>query len=139
MAPSLLEAHHIETVRVSWADTDAGGGMHFSAGLRYAEAAEAGFRRRLGILDDWGRYPRRTISATFHSMLRFDDELEVRLRLESVGTTSISWAWEIVRGAELCIEGRHVAVHVGADQRPRPLPAAVRSSLEQMHEAEARR
>jgi len=121
-----LQPHHIERLRVTWPDTDAAGGMHFSAGLRYAETAEAGFRRTLGILGDWGQYPRRTISATFHAMPQFDDELEVRLRLDAIGTTSMSWAWEIVCRAQLCIDGRHVAVHVDAEQRPQALPPNVR-------------
>ena len=44
--------------RVEWVDTDAAGHQHYTAILRWAEAAEAELLRSLGI--DWlfGRTPR---------------------------------------------------------------------------------
>lgn len=120
---------HAERVRVAWVDTDAGGRIHFTAVFRWAELAETGLCRRLGLLDGWGSYPRRRVEAEFHAVLVFEDELEVRIRPERVGVTSITYGWEILRGGEVCIEGRHVAVHVGEDGRPAPLPDAVREAL----------
>ncbi len=120
---------HLERLRVSWADTDAGGRIHFTAALRYAEIAETGLRRRLGLLDDWGGYPRRRVEADYHRVLRFEDEVEVRITPERLGRTSITWAWRISRDGELCVDGRAVVVHVDSDGRPAPLPAAVRDAL----------
>ncbi len=117
---------------MDWADTDAAGCMHFIAGLRYAERAETGLRRSLGILQDWVNYPVRGVEASYHVMPRFEDELEVRIRLESVGDTSLKWVWEIVRGTETCIEGRHTAVHVDSQFRPQPFPSEVRATLESL-------
>jgi acyl-CoA thioester hydrolase len=34
-----------------------------------------------------------------------------------------------LRGGEVCVEGRHTVVHVGADGRPAPLPDEVRERL----------
>jgi acyl-CoA thioester hydrolase len=62
-------------------------------------------------------------------VLRFEDEIDVELRPEHVGTTSISYAWEIRRGDEVCIRGRHTVVRVGANGRPAPLPPTVRRAL----------
>jgi acyl-CoA thioester hydrolase len=62
-------------------------------------------------------------------VLRFDDEVAVAIRPRRIGTTSITWAWEISRGDEVCIEGQHTAVHVGANGRPAPLPDEVRERL----------
>ena len=62
-------------------------------------------------------------------MLRFEDEIEVRIRAETLGRSSITWAWEIVRGDEVCVTGSHVVVNVDAEGRPAELAPEVRSAL----------
>ncbi len=121
---------HRERLRVAWVDTDAGGRIHFTAAFRWAEAAETALRRRLGILGDWGSYPRRRVEADYLEVLRFEDELEVEIAPERVGGMSITWAWSVMRAGETCVTGRHTVVHVDADGRPSPLPKAVRAALE---------
>ncbi len=120
---------HRERLRVAWADTDAGGRIHFTAVFRYAELAETALRRRLGLLGDWADYPRRHVEAEYLAVLRFDDEIELRIHPERLGRTSITWAWEIVRGDGVCVRGRHTVVHVGGDERAAELPADVRAAL----------
>jgi acyl-CoA thioesterase FadM len=110
-------------------DTDAGGRIHFTAPFRWAEAAETALCRRLGILDEWGSYPRRAVEAEYHVVLRFEDEVELELVAERVGRTSITWVWTISRAGETCVTGRHTVVHVGADGRAAPLPEAVEAAL----------
>jgi acyl-CoA thioesterase FadM len=85
--------------------------------------------RSLGLMDNWADYPRRAVEAEYLSVLRFEDEFEVELAVERVGTSSITYAWEIRRGDELCIRGRHTAVHVDADGRPAPLSPQLRAAL----------
>jgi YbgC/YbaW family acyl-CoA thioester hydrolase len=115
--------------RVAWVDTDAGGRIHFTAAFRWAEAAETALMRELLLLHEWGDYPRRKVEAEYLRVLRFEDEFEVRLVLERVGTTSITYAWEITRDAELCVRGSHTVVHVDTAGRPAELPDRVRSAL----------
>ena len=62
-------------------------------------------------------------------MLRFEDEIEVELRPERVGRTSVTYAWEIRRDGQVCVRGRHTAVHVGGDGKPTPLPDRMREAL----------
>src|SRR2546428_4431538 len=112
----------VERTRVAWVDPDAGGRIHFTAVFRWAEAAETALGRSLGMLDDWGDYPRRAVEAEYLSVLRFEDEIEIELRPDHVGTTSITYGWEIRRDGEVCIRGRHTVVHVDADGRPAALP-----------------
>lgn len=119
----------MERVRVAWVDTDAGGRIHLTAPFRWAEAAETALRRKLGLLDGWGSYPRRRVEADFRKVLRFDDEVEVRIRPERVGRTSIAWAWEVLRDGEVYVRGRHVAVRVDEDGRPTPLGERERAIL----------
>ncbi len=120
---------HVEPGRVQWVDTDAGGRIHFTAAFRWAEAAETALMRRLGGLEEWGSFPRRRVEADFVRVLVFGDAHETRIRVARVGRTSITYAWEIVRGDELCVTGGHTAVHVGADGRPEELPARLRQRL----------
>lgn len=120
----------VERRRVAWVDTDAGGRIHFTAAFRYAESAETTLMREAGLLGpEWGDYPRRHVQAEYRKVLVFDDELEVRLRVERLGTTSITYAWELRRDGEICIEGRHTVVHVDGDGRAAPLPENVRKAL----------
>jgi acyl-CoA thioester hydrolase len=120
---------HVERGRVAWVDTDAGGRIHFTAVFRWAEAAEAGLFRAHDLLEAWGDCPRRKVEAEYLAVLRFDDEFEIELRPERVGTTSITYAWDVRRGSEVCVRGRHTAVHVDGDGKPSPLPDKLRQAL----------
>jgi len=124
-----VSVEHVERLRVAWVDTDAGGRIHFSNAFRWAELAETGLLRRLGLLDRWGDYPRKHVEAEFHKVLRFEDEIEVAVRVEVVGRTSITYAWTIARDGDVHITGRHTVVNVDRDGRPDVLPDDVRAAL----------
>jgi acyl-CoA thioester hydrolase len=124
-----VSAEHRERLRVAWVDTDAGGRIHFTAAFRWAEAAETGLSRKLGLLDGWGSYPRRRVEAEFLKVLVFEDEIEVHLRVERVGRTSITYAWTVSKDGEPYVVGKHTVVRVDGQGRPEPLPDAVRSAL----------
>ena len=124
-----MSVEHVEPLRVAWVDTDAGGRIHFSNAFRWAEIAETGLLRRLGLLERWGDYPRRHAEAEFHRVLRFEDELEVRIRVERIGRTSITYAWTIEKEGNVHITGRHTVVKVDTEGRPEPLPDRVRAAL----------
>jgi len=121
---------HVERRRVAWFDTDARGPIHWAAVFRYAEDAEHALMRNLGLLEQEGEYPRRRVEAEYGVLLpRFDDEVDVRIWPEHVGTTSITWRWEISRAGERCVTGMTVAVRVDPEGQPEPLPGTVRERL----------
>jgi acyl-CoA thioester hydrolase len=121
---------HVERKRVDWIDTDAGGRIHFTNAFRWAESAESSLMQKVGLLGpEWGDFPRRKVEAEFLRVLRFMDEMDVRIRVERLGTTSITYEWELVRDGEVCVTGRHTVVHVDRDGRPDPLSAELRSAL----------
>ena len=121
----------VESSRVAWVDTDAGGRIHFTAAFRWAELAETALVRRLGLIDEtWGDYPRRKVEAEYLEVLRFEDEVETRLRVDKVGRTSITYAWTIAKDGRPYIKGRHTVVHVDAEGRPEPIDDAVRAALD---------
>jgi YbgC/YbaW family acyl-CoA thioester hydrolase len=117
--------------RVAWIDTDAGGRIHFTAVFRWAEAAETELMRRIGLSwDDWGDFPRRKVEAEYLKVLRFDDEIEIRLRVDNVGRTSVTYAWTIAKDGEPHVKGKHTVVHVDGEGRPAPLDDAIRAMLD---------
>jgi YbgC/YbaW family acyl-CoA thioester hydrolase len=119
----------IERTRVAWIDTDAGGRIHFTAVFRWVEAAETALMRRLGLTEGWGNYPRRHVEADYLKVLVFEDEVEVRLRVERVGRTSITYAWEIAMDGESYVRGSHTVVHVDDEGRAAELPQAIRAAI----------
>ena len=119
----------VERGRVAWVDTDAGGRIHFTAVFRWVEAAETALMRRLGGMTEWGAFPRRHVEADYDKVLVFEDEVETRLHVERVGTTSITYAWEIAKDGEVYVSGRHTVVHVDSGGRPSELPDALRTAL----------
>jgi len=120
---------HVEKTRVAWVDTDAGGRIHFTSAFRWAELAETGIRRKLGLIGEWGSYPRRKVEAEFLQVLVFEDEIEVRIRPKRLGQTSITWGFEITRDGEVCVRGTLVVVHVDEEGRPAPLTERERTAL----------
>jgi YbgC/YbaW family acyl-CoA thioester hydrolase len=119
----------VERARVAWIDTDAGGRIHFTAVFRWVEAAETALMRRLGLTEGWGNYPRRHVEADYLKVLVFEDDVEVRLRVERVGRTSITYAWDIAKAGEVFVQGGHTVVHVDDEGLASELPEAVRAAL----------
>jgi acyl-CoA thioester hydrolase len=119
----------VERIRVAWMDTDAGGRIHFTAVFRWVEAAETALMRRLGLMEGWDNFPRRHVEADYLKVLVFEDEVEVRLRVDRVGSTSITYGWELVKDAEPYVSGRHTVVHVDERGRAAELPDRLRARL----------
>lgn len=112
-------------------DTDAAGVWHNSAAIRWTEDAEAELHRRLGIIGDtFGATPRVHIEYDFGVPLYFDDEVEIRLEVVDLGSSSISYGITVERAGEEVASGRVVAVLIDVDTgRARPWPDHLRSVL----------
>ena len=69
-------------------------------------------------------------TARFRAAARFDDEIEVAIAVERLGTTSMTSGLEIRRDGEVLVEGRMVHVFVTAGTADKaPIPDAVRERL----------
>lgn len=119
---------HVEPVRVEFVDTDAGGRIHHTAALRWAERAEHALLRAVGW-PDLTSFPRRHVSVEFLAPLRFGDEVDLEIAATSVGRTAITYGWRVVRAGSECVVGSTTCVHVDADDRPAPVPEALRAAL----------
>ena len=88
--------------RVEFAETDMAGIMHFSNFFRYMEMAEHAFYRSLGVsVHDTGEdrtvgWPRVMARCDFKRPLRFQDEVEVRLRVASKSEKSLSYDFVLI-------------------------------------------
>jgi acyl-CoA thioesterase FadM len=94
--------------RIEWWDTDAAGHYHFLTAFRLFEAGEIALLARLRLLDVAGRLPRLHASADFRRVLQLNELVDVTVRVDSVGNSSLTYAFEVHRAGDLCIEGRVV-------------------------------
>ncbi|HVC96228.1 MAG TPA: thioesterase family protein [Pirellulales bacterium] len=127
------------TRRVEFRDTDAAGIIHFSAFFHYMEEVEHEFLRSLGLSvlarDEHGvvSWPRVAASCNFRTAVRFEDVLDVELRLARIGEKSVTYAFRFAHQGREVADGEITAVccRMPRDGPPRsmPIPPEVRARL----------
>jgi len=130
---------------VEFADTDLAGIMHFANVFRFVESAEHAFFRSLGhrVHTAHGAehqgWPRLEVSCKYLKPARFEQTLEIGLRIEELRTSSLRYSFWIFGADEtdrpLLATGSfsiiHVELNAGAHAiRKTPIPAGLRASLE---------
>lgn len=122
------------TVTLRWSDMDALGHINNSEYLRYleqaridflADAGSAGVPRETGLL-----VARHEIDYRMPMPYR-RQPVEVPTWVDRIGTTSFTFGHEIVADEQVYVRARTVVVCIGADQRPVPVPNALRKHLAQ--------
>jgi acyl-CoA thioester hydrolase len=117
--------------RVEWSDTDAAGHQHYSAILRWAEAAEAELLRELGIGWLFGRVPRVRHEVDYLGRLWFGEVVRTRLWVDRVGRTSVRFGFEVHGPHGPAALGSVTAVHaLPTQERAAPWPDDVRTALQ---------
>lgn len=107
--------------RIEWIDTDAAGIYHNSTVLRFIEAAEANLMRERGLDETFPVTPRVRYEVDLEAPLFFGQEVVTTVSLARVGTTSMTFHFEVWgeshRGRERCraARGSYVTVHVSGD------------------------
>jgi acyl-CoA thioester hydrolase len=96
---------------VEWPDTDAAGHYHHSSVIRWVEAAEAALHTELGLDELFGTVPRVHYELDYLARLWFRDLVQITLEVESVGRTSLTYAFVVRRDGEVAARGRMVCVH----------------------------
>ena len=91
--------------QVDFADTDAGGIVHFSAYLRWVARAEGEWFRSLGFHGferqpegGYKGFPRVNVQCNYRSPVFPNDTYAVCLTAQKVGGTSFTYAFEVYRG-----------------------------------------
>lgn len=69
-------------------------------------------------------------AASFHAPARFDEQIEVRMAIEKLGTTSFTTGFEVRRDDALLVSGRMVYVCVDTERHEkRAIPPDMRERL----------
>ena len=133
-------ARAVHRSRVEWMDTDGSGHHHNTSVVRFVEAAEAALMREHGVTGIFGAAPRVRYEVEYPAPLWFGQEVTTVLVVEHVGTSSMTFRFEVWGEAtthhprRLAAHGRYVTVHVprdslGGDRRSAPWPAEWRAAL----------
>jgi YbgC/YbaW family acyl-CoA thioester hydrolase len=103
--------------RVEFCETDAAGIAHFAALICYMEQAEHAFWRHLGIsvvqpLESGSHlsWPRVRVECDYRGAAKFEDVLQVHVRLAKLGSKSLTFKFELRRGEDCIAEGQMVTV-----------------------------
>jgi acyl-CoA thioester hydrolase len=124
-------------IRVRYAETDQMGVAWHGNYLAWFEVGRTDLLRGLGLsyreLEAQGlRLPVVELSARFTRPARYDDVLEIRTRLASLGGARLAFEYEVVRDGtqETLATGNTTHASVDPEGRPRRLPGELRSRLQ---------
>ena len=113
--------------RIQFAETDMAGIAHFSNFFRMMEEVEHRFFRSVGLSVSMQHdgmhvgWPRVSTSCEFFGPVRFEDELELRLRVAKVGDKSFSYEVDFLLAGKRMALGKTTSVC----SKPSPLGACL--------------
>jgi acyl-CoA thioester hydrolase len=122
--------------RVGFSDTDAQGVVYYGRYMPYFDLARTEYHRHLGrVTLDNVDFAMRAVSVEYVAGARFDDLLEIFVRVERIGTTSITYDHAAYRidhdGETLMATAKATLVSIALDQRCAvPVPEAFRARVE---------
>ena len=130
------EFRYFEHLRVRWAEIDAQKIVFNAHYLMYLDTAMGGYWRALALpYEQTMRYLGgdlyvRKATLEYHGSARYDDRLDIGLRCERVGNSSILFRAGVFRGDEALVGGELVYVFADpAAQTARPVPQELREVL----------
>jgi acyl-CoA thioester hydrolase len=122
--------------RVGFSETDAQGVVYYGRYMPYFDLARTEYHRHLGRLETSGAgLAMRAAQLEYHAPARFDDLLEVFVRCERIGRTSITFDHAAYRidddgGDLLMVTAKQTAVLIDlVERRPVPIPDDYRSRI----------
>ena len=126
--------HH--TLRVRWAEADMQGIVFNGHYLTYADVGITEYFRAMGQtysgetgVNGSDFFAVRTL-LEYRSPARFDDLLDVHVRIARLGNSSMQFLIGIYRDEELLVNGEIVYVHADqSSRRPSSIPASFRSAV----------
>jgi YbgC/YbaW family acyl-CoA thioester hydrolase len=118
--------------RVAFSDTDAQDVVYYGRYMPYFDLARTEYHRHLGTIVLRGQFAMRAISVEYHAPARFDDLLEVFVRVERIGRTSVRYdlaAYGLTDDAPdaLMASAKQTLVFIDPARRlPQPVPDELR-------------
>ena len=121
--------------RVWFSDTDAQGVVYYGRYLPYFDHARTEYHRHLGLSGTWmeGReFVMRASTVEYHAPARFDDLLEIFVRLARIGRTSATFdcAAYLLDGDTLMVTASQTMVLIDLERRqPAEIPDGYRETM----------
>jgi len=119
-------------VRVGFSDTDAQGIVYYGRYLPYFDSARVEYHRHLELLElraGEGEFVMRANTIEYHAPARFDDLIEVFIRVSRIGRTSATYECAAYRAEDevLMVTAHQTLVLVDlAERRACPIPDSYR-------------
>jgi YbgC/YbaW family acyl-CoA thioester hydrolase len=125
-----------DRLRVRWAEVDMQKIVFNAHYLMYFDTAVAGYWRALALPyeqtmhDLGGDLYARKATVEYEASARYDDQIEVGVRCERIGNSSMLLQCAVFRGAQRLVTGELVYVYADpATQTSRPMPGPLREVL----------
>ncbi len=120
--------------RVGFSDTDAQGIVYYGRYLPYFDSARVEYHRHLGLLQTQAgnnEFVMRANTIEYHAPARFDDLIEVFIRVSRIGRTSVTYECAAYREDDvLMVTAQQTLVLVDLDERrARAIPDDYREQL----------
>jgi acyl-CoA thioester hydrolase len=122
--------------RVAFSDTDAQGVVYYGRYLPYFDLARTEYHRNLGNIDGEAlAFVMRASDVEYHAPARFDDLLEVFVRIVRIGRTSMTYDYAAYRldseeNETLMVTATQTVVLIDhGDRRTLPVPDAFRAAV----------
>ena len=124
--------------RVQFSETDLAGIVHFSNFFKMMEEVEHAFFRSVGLSvsmqhdDIHIGWPRVSAACEFFGPVKFEDEIELQMRVTRVGEKSFSYEVDFLVNGKRVALGKTTSVCCSLDQgemKSIPIPAALREKL----------
>jgi YbgC/YbaW family acyl-CoA thioester hydrolase len=142
--PQTRDFRFKERLRVRWAEIDAQQIVFNGHYLTYFDSAVGGYWRQLGLpyaqtmAALGGDLFVRKATLEYLDAARYDELLDVGVRCERVGTSSMSLHCAVFRGERCLVHGELIYVFADASSRqPKPVPAVLRELLLGFEKGEA--
>jgi YbgC/YbaW family acyl-CoA thioester hydrolase len=137
MSSTRSDFRFFERLRVRWAEVDMQSIVFNGHYLMYFDTAIAGYWRALAIPYHetmaylGGDLYARKASLEYNASARYDEQLEVGVRTQRIGNSSMVLGCAVYRGAELLVGGELVYVFADpATQTSKPIPQEFRELLQ---------
>src|SRR5438552_15697740 len=107
--------------RVGFSDTDAQGVVYYGRYNPYFDLARVEYHRLLGVLhrDTGGDFVMRANDVEYFAPARFDDELEIFVRVSRIGRTSVTFEFAAYKVPDdtLAVTAHQTVVYVDLEKR----------------------
>ena len=137
MSGSRISEHTLRR-RIYFYECDGAGIVHFSNYFRFMEEAEHGLWRAIGLSIARAElgvgFPRVAASFEYHRPLRFEDEVDIQVRIVNISNRSMKYTCTMTRGGEPIATGSATIVCVAPQpdksMKAVPIPSEIAERFE---------